>query len=69
MTDRHFITDADIHDYSIYVAKLAAVAAPGDPPPSRFRTRFLWAHGALPPDQLVHDQNAEAFCRAQTQAA
>jgi hypothetical protein len=69
MTDRQFITDADIHDYSIYVAKLAAIAAPGDPPPPRFRTRFLWAHGTLPPDQLIHDQNAEAFSRAQAQAA
>jgi hypothetical protein len=69
MTDRHFITDADIHDYSLYVAKLAAVATPGDPPPPRFRTRFLWAHGALPPEQLIHDRNAARFCQDQAQAA
>lgn len=51
--DARLVTDQDITEYTAYVAKLAAVAAPGDPPPARFRTRFQWAHGATPQDHLV----------------
>lgn len=69
MTLRRRITDSDIHDYITYVTKLAAVAAPGDPPPIRFRTRFLWTHGALPEETLIHDQNAASFLRSKAPAA
>jgi len=69
MTSRLFITDSDIHEYSNYVSKLAATAAPGDPPPARFRTRFLGSHGALPQEALVHDQNAASFLRGEASAA
>lgn len=48
MTTRQLVTDTDIDEYVTYIAKLAAIAAPGDPPPDRFRTRFLWTHGVLP---------------------
>lgn len=47
------ITDADIDEYVTYIAKLAAITAPGDPPPARFRTRFLWTHGVLPQETQV----------------
>lgn len=69
MTTRRFITDSDIHEYSDYVSKLAATAAPGDPPPARFRTRFLWSHNALPQEALIHDQNAASFLRGEAPAA
>lgn len=65
MTPYQLISDADIHDYTAYIAKLAAVAAPGDPPPARFRTRFLWSHGSLPQDDLVSDDNAALYLRNQ----
>jgi len=69
MTPRRPTTDSDIRDYSIYVAKLAAVATPGDPAPSRFCTRFLWSYGALPQDELIHDKNAAFYLRNQAPAA
>jgi hypothetical protein len=69
MTTRRAITDSDIHEYTTYVAKLAAITTPGDPPPIRFRTRFLWTHGTLPQDDLIHDQNAALFLRNQAPAA
>lgn len=69
MTPSRTITDSDIHDYTTYVAKLAAIAAPGDPAPARFRTRFLRTHGALPQDVLIHDDNARCFLRGQATAA
>jgi hypothetical protein len=69
MTSRRTTTDSDIHEYAIYVAKLAAVAAPGDPAPSRFRTRFLWSYGALPQDELIHDKNAALYLRNQAPVA
>ena len=68
MTQRRPTTDSDICDYAIYVAKLAAIATPGDPPPSRFHTRFLWTHGALPDEELIHDHNAAIFLRNQAPA-
>lgn len=69
MTTFRAITDTDIHEYTTYVAKLAAIAIPGDPPPSRFRTRFLWAHGTLPQEDLIHDKNAALYLRNQAPAA
>lgn len=68
MTSRRPITDTDINEYATYVAKLAAITPPGDPPPSRFHTRFLWAHGALPDEDLIHDHNAALFLRNQAPA-
>lgn len=65
VTHYRLITDSDIHDYSNYVSKLAAIAAPGDPPPARFRTRFLSAYGITPCDELVHDKNAASLIRNQ----
>ena len=69
MTSHQLISDDDIHEYANYIAKLAAITSPGDPPPSRFRPRFLWAHGALPHEELVHDKNAALYLRNQAQAA
>lgn len=68
MAESRSITDSDIHEYATYVAKLAAVAAPGDPPPIRFRARFFWVHGTLPQDDLIHDKNAALFLRNQAPA-
>ena len=53
MPHARIVTDDDITDYATYVAKLAAIAAPGDPPPARFRSRFQWAHGTTPQDHLI----------------
>ena len=51
-------TDADLDAYSNYIAKLAAVAAPGDPPAKPFRSWFFSHYGTFPATPLVHDHSA-----------
>jgi hypothetical protein len=46
-------SDDDYQAYSNYIAKLAAAAAPNDPPVTPFRIWFLWRHGAFPADVLI----------------
>jgi len=40
--------DYDISLYSTYIAKLAAVATPGDPPPLNWRSWFSRHYQAMP---------------------
>lgn len=51
------LTDADLDAYSLYIAKLAAVAAPGDPPAKPFRSWFFSHYGTFPATPLVHDHS------------
>ena len=51
-------TDADLDSYSAYIAKLAAIASPGDPPATPFRTWFFWKYGAFPAETRVDDRTA-----------
>lgn len=53
MTAHQLVTDTDIDAYVTHVAKLAAIAAPGDPPPERFRVHFLRTHGVLPKEARI----------------
>lgn len=53
-------TDADLDAYSNYIAKLAAVASPGDPPVTPFRLWFFWRYNAFPSTALVHDRSLQA---------
>lgn len=58
MTARQLVTDTDIDAYVTHIAKLAAIAAPGDPPPERFRAHFLRTHGVLPQEARVGARHA-----------
>lgn len=51
------LTDADLDAYSLYIAKLAAIAAPGDPPTKPFRIWFFSHYGSFPATPLVHDHS------------
>jgi hypothetical protein len=50
-------TDADLDSYTAYIAKLAAIASPGDPPVTPFRAWFYWQHGQWPATFLVDDHS------------
>lgn len=64
MTTRQLVTDTDIDEYVTYIAKLAAIAAPGDPPPDRFRTHFFRTHGVLPQEARVGARHAPTRTRS-----
>jgi hypothetical protein len=51
-------SDDDYQAYSNYIAKLAAIASPGDPPATPFRTWFFWKYGAFPAETRVDDRTA-----------
>ena len=63
MTAHQFVTDADIDAYVTHIAKLAAIAAAGDPPPERFRAYFLRTRGVLPQETRVGPRRAIAGTR------
>jgi hypothetical protein len=50
-------TDDDIDAYSNYIAKLAAIASPGDPPVTPFRVWFFWHYNAFPAAPPTHDNS------------
>lgn len=64
MTAHQLVADADIDAYVTHIAKLAAIAAPGDPPPERFRAHFLRTHGVLPKEARVGACHAAARTRS-----
>ena len=44
-------SDRDIDAYSQHIAKLAAIASPGDPAAPTFRVWFYWRYGAMPQER------------------
>lgn len=46
-------SEQDIDAYSQHIAKLAAIAAPGDPAAPTFRLWFYWRYGAMPQEQIT----------------
>lgn len=59
MTDSRTIpySEQDIDAYSQHIAKLAAIAAPGDPAAPTFRLWFYWRYGAMPQERLAAIRN------------
>lgn len=71
MTDSRTIpySEQDIDAYSQHIAKLAAIAAPGDPAAPTFRLWFYWRYGAMPQERVVTARRPHSTTARQQTAA